>query len=234
MSDANPLWGAARIHGELLKLGIDVSQATVAKYMSRRRRPRSPTWRTFVANHAARPGHPLAGPASPRASGGHCPSDRRMDRPSTPRGLSRERDATVSPPRSRQRLRRCPLDDRQHGYSPDPDRTAFTVQNAYVERVIGSIRHDVSRSRHRAQRGRLATNPRPVREVLPILPHSPRAGEGYADLAARLRPRIDCLRRAGRRAASSLRTPHRIGNAASGHHRRHARRVTPWRARSPR
>jgi transposase InsO family protein len=47
------LWGAPRIHGELLKLGIAVSQATVAKYMSRRRRPPSPTWRTFLANHAA-------------------------------------------------------------------------------------------------------------------------------------------------------------------------------------
>ena len=53
MSDANPLWGAPRIHGELLKLGIDVSQATVAKYMPRRQRPPSPTWRSFLANHAA-------------------------------------------------------------------------------------------------------------------------------------------------------------------------------------
>jgi hypothetical protein len=39
MADANPLWGAPRIHGELLKLGIDVSQSTVAKYMPRRKRP---------------------------------------------------------------------------------------------------------------------------------------------------------------------------------------------------
>ena len=51
MADANPLWGAPRIHGELLKLGIDVSQATVAKYMIRHRRPPSQTWRTFLANH---------------------------------------------------------------------------------------------------------------------------------------------------------------------------------------
>jgi putative transposase len=53
MSAANPLWGAPRIHGELLKLGIDVSQTTVAKYMPRRTRPPSPTWRTFLANHAS-------------------------------------------------------------------------------------------------------------------------------------------------------------------------------------
>src|SRR6201990_430528 len=52
MSLANPLWGAPRIHGELLKLGIDVGQTTVAKYMARGRRPPSPGWKTFLHNHA--------------------------------------------------------------------------------------------------------------------------------------------------------------------------------------
>src|SRR5712671_4579940 len=52
MSTANPLWGAPRIHGELLKLGIEVSQATVAKYMVRRRGTPSPTWRSFLLNQA--------------------------------------------------------------------------------------------------------------------------------------------------------------------------------------
>ena len=51
MAEANPLWGAPRIHGELLKLGIGVSQAMVAKYMPRHRCPPSQTWRTFLANH---------------------------------------------------------------------------------------------------------------------------------------------------------------------------------------
>jgi hypothetical protein len=51
MAQANPRWGAPRIHGELLKLGIDVCQATVAKYMGRRRHPPSQTWRTFLQNH---------------------------------------------------------------------------------------------------------------------------------------------------------------------------------------
>jgi len=51
MSQTNPVWGAPRIHGELLKVGLDVSQATVAKYMSRRSRPPSQTWRTFLTNH---------------------------------------------------------------------------------------------------------------------------------------------------------------------------------------
>ncbi len=53
MSRANPLWGAPRIHGELLKLGIEVSQATVAKYMVRRIGRPSPTWRSFLRNQAA-------------------------------------------------------------------------------------------------------------------------------------------------------------------------------------
>src|SRR5438094_5878242 len=48
MSLANPLWGAPRVHGELLKLGIELSQATVAKYMQRHRKTSSPTWRTFL------------------------------------------------------------------------------------------------------------------------------------------------------------------------------------------
>ena len=52
MSIANPLWGAPRFHGELLKLGIDVGQTTVAKYMRRRRRPPSQGWKTFLRNHA--------------------------------------------------------------------------------------------------------------------------------------------------------------------------------------
>lgn len=52
MSIANPLWGAPRIHGELLKLGIDIGQTNVAKYMARRRGPPSQGWKTFLHNHA--------------------------------------------------------------------------------------------------------------------------------------------------------------------------------------
>ena len=52
MSIANPLWGAPRIHGELLKLGIDIGQTSVAKYMARRRGPPSQGWKTFLRNHA--------------------------------------------------------------------------------------------------------------------------------------------------------------------------------------
>src|SRR4029453_4892310 len=51
MSTANPLWGAPRIHGELQKLGLAISQATVSKYLGRRSQPPSQTWRTFLDNH---------------------------------------------------------------------------------------------------------------------------------------------------------------------------------------
>jgi hypothetical protein len=52
MSIENVLWGAPRIHGELLKLGFEVAQSSVAKYMVKRCRPPSPGWRTFLRNHA--------------------------------------------------------------------------------------------------------------------------------------------------------------------------------------
>src|SRR5262249_5389854 len=52
MSGENPLWGAPRIHGELLKLGFEVAQSSVAKYMVGRYGPPSQGWRTFLRNHA--------------------------------------------------------------------------------------------------------------------------------------------------------------------------------------
>ena len=52
MSMENPLWGAPRIHGELLKLGFEVAQSSVAKYMVKRSGPPSQGWRTFLQNHA--------------------------------------------------------------------------------------------------------------------------------------------------------------------------------------
>ena len=53
MSRENSLWGAPRIHGELLMLGIDVAESTVGRYMVKRRRPPSQGWKTFLRNHAA-------------------------------------------------------------------------------------------------------------------------------------------------------------------------------------
>ena len=52
MSIENPIWGAPRIHGELLKLGFEIAQSSVHKYMVKRRGPPSQGWRTFLRNHA--------------------------------------------------------------------------------------------------------------------------------------------------------------------------------------
>ncbi len=52
MCRENPSWGAPRIHGELLKLGLDIGKSSVSKYMVRSGRPPSQTWRTFLENHA--------------------------------------------------------------------------------------------------------------------------------------------------------------------------------------
>jgi putative transposase len=51
IANSNVLWGAPRVHGELLKLGIDVSERTVSRWMPRRRKPPSQTWRAFLGNH---------------------------------------------------------------------------------------------------------------------------------------------------------------------------------------
>src|SRR5262245_21299100 len=98
LSTANPRWGAPRIHGELLKLGIAVSQSTVAKYMQRHLRPPSQTWRSFLTNHAARSWPPTssscdrhlpaalrtrdprARPSSNRPRGGHRASHGGLNR----------------------------------------------------------------------------------------------------------------------------------------------------------
>jgi putative transposase len=51
MAESNPTWGSARIHGDLLKLGIKISERTVARLMPKKRNPPSQTWRTFLDNH---------------------------------------------------------------------------------------------------------------------------------------------------------------------------------------
>ena len=162
ISRANPLWGAPRIHGELLKLGIDVSQSTVAKYMLRIRRPPSQSWRTFLHNHAGAiasidlfvvptialrmlfgfvvlhhgrrqlvhvgvTAHPTAEWLSHQISEAF-PWDR------APRHLIRDRDGAFGEI-FKQRLHAMGIRDR-----PTAPRSPW--QNAYVERLIGSIRRD--------------------------------------------------------------------------------------------
>jgi len=154
MSKANPLWGAPRIHGELLKLGIEVSQATVAKYMVRRSGLPSPTWRSFLRNQGAGIAaidmfvvvamvilahdrrsivrfditqHPTAGWLSRQVTEAF-PWD------TAPRYLLRDRDASYG---SYFRIRLNAM-----GITEVVTATRSPWQNAYVERVIGSIRRE--------------------------------------------------------------------------------------------
>jgi hypothetical protein len=107
MSRENPLWGAPRIHGELLKLGIDIGETSVGKYIARSQKPPSQDWRTFLENHVKTmvsvdfftvptirfqvpvrvPGSGSR-PKADRAFQRHRPSDGRVDRAATPGGLS--------------------------------------------------------------------------------------------------------------------------------------------------
>ena len=107
--------GAPRIHGELQKLGIAVSQSTVAKFMRRHPRPPSQTWRTFLANHASqimaadlfvvpgdipaavRAGHPWARPSANHPRGRDQPSDGGLDRATGAERLPRRPSAPLSP-----------------------------------------------------------------------------------------------------------------------------------------
>src|SRR5262249_26046328 len=162
ISRANPLWGGPPVHGELLKLGIDVSQSTVAKYMSRIRRPPSQSWRTFLYNHAEAIAsidlfvvptitlrmlfgfvvlhhgrrqlvhvgvttHPTAEWLSHQISEAFS-----WDR--APRHLIRDRDKAFGE-MFKQRLHAMGIRDR-----PTAPRPPW--QNAYVERLIGSIKRD--------------------------------------------------------------------------------------------
>ena len=162
MSRANWLWGAPRIHGELLKLGIDVAQSTVAKYMVKRPRRPGQTWRTFLHNHAdgiaamdlfivptiglkllyclvilshrRRRLPPLRSDCSPDRRMGGPADSRGVSWDETPRYLLRDRDGVYGQAVKR-RLRRFGIRDRPVG-----PRSPW--QNGHVERMIGSIRRE--------------------------------------------------------------------------------------------
>ena len=151
VSLANPLWGAPRIHGELLKLGIDVGQTTVAKYMARGRRPPSQGWKTFLDNHAdgiASMDLFVVPTISFRLLYGllilhHAhPTAEWISRQLTeaygwnvePRYIIRDRDAVYGDVFIR-RLRAMGIRDR-------PTAARSPWQNGYCERAIGSIRRE--------------------------------------------------------------------------------------------
>jgi len=190
MSRANWLWGAPRIHGELLKLGIEVAQSTVAKYMVKRPRPPGQSWATFLRNHADgisavdlfvvptigfRLLHCLVVRAHGRrklvrhAVTAHATAERVARQvleafpwDEGPRYLVRDRD-TVYGEVVRRRLRGPGIRDR-----PIAPRSPW--QNAYVERSIGSARR-VHRPCNRARRD--TTTPDHVHVHLALAEDSP-------------------------------------------------------------
>jgi len=162
MSQASPLWGAPRIHGELLKLGFEVAQSTVAKYMVRRRGPLSQGWKTFLRNHAPHIGAinlfvvPTAGfkllyglviirlrrrqlvwinvTTNPTADWIARQITEAFPWEQAHRHLIRDRDASYGHPVTR-RLAAMGIRDR-----PTVPRSPW--QNGHVERLIGSIRRE--------------------------------------------------------------------------------------------
>lgn len=160
MSLANPLWGAPRIHGELLKLGVDVAQSTVSKYMPRGRPPGGQTWWTFLRNHAdgiasvdlfivptitlkrlfglsvLRHGRrqlvSFAVTEHPTAAWVAQQISEAFPWDTTPRYLIRDRDRAYGEA-SKRRARSMGIRDRPTG-------PRCPWQNPYVERLIGSIR----------------------------------------------------------------------------------------------
>ncbi len=162
MAHENPLWGAPRIHGEVLKLGLDGAQATVSRYMPRARKPPSQTWRTFLKNHATAIASidfftvPTATfrvlyvflvlsherrrvvhfnvTYSPTAQWTGRQLVQAFPWETAPRFLLRDRDAIYGPefPRSAGNL----------GIDDLPTSPRSPGQNPYVERMIGSIRRE--------------------------------------------------------------------------------------------
>ncbi|MFQ5937422.1 MAG: integrase core domain-containing protein [Acidiferrobacterales bacterium] len=162
VSIANPLWGAPRLHGELLKVGIDVAQSTVAKYMVKGRRPPSQSWKTFLRNHAdgiasidffvvptvafkllyafvilrhdRRWLVHLAVTTNPTADWIAQQISEAFPWERPPRYLMRDRDGAYGG-RFKRRVRAMGIRDR-------PTAPQSPWQNGYVERLIGSIRRE--------------------------------------------------------------------------------------------
>ena len=204
LSTANPLWGAPRIHGELQKLGISVSQSTVAKYMRRHPRPPSQTWRTFLTNHASQimaadlfvvptvtfrllfvlvilahdrrrivhvavTDHPTATWIAQQLRNAF-PEDQ------APRYLVHDRDGAFAA-----------VATTVAGMHIEAVRTAprSPWQNAYVERVIGSIRRECLDHVIVVNEAGLRRVLAALRRVLHALAHASRAREGQPGASAR-------------------------------------------------
>ena len=172
MSRENPLWGASRIHGELLMLGFEVAQSTVSKYMVRPSKPPSQTWKTFLRNHAEAiaaidmcvvPTVSFdllfafwfwARPATAIVVRGDGASDRRVAGPADHGGISLDLNASLPVARQRPRLRTClHVPGEGHGYPRSTDFSSIAV----AEWLYSTIRRSALASRN-AIRPLIATN----------------------------------------------------------------------------
>jgi len=191
MSRANPLWGAPRIHGELLTIGIDVSQASVANYLVRPRRPPSQSWRTCLANHIStnhgrrflrgpdgnrpavvRLGDTRAPPTAGRACGRHRASDGRVDGATAARRLPVGPCAAVSDSRSGSRVRGCPHHRGCDGHHRRAHRTAIALAQR-GDRTMHRIRASrVPRARDRLHGCGVTAADGMRRRVRRTLPHA--------------------------------------------------------------
>jgi hypothetical protein len=228
MTEANPLWGVPRIHGELGKLGIAVSERTVSRFLRRRRRPPSQTWRTFLTNHVAslvsmdsftvptltgrvlfvlvllthhrrRIVH-LAVTEHPTAAWTAQQIIEAFPNDTAPRWLLRDHDAIYG---DVFRRRVAGMGITEVITSP-----SSPWQNPYAERLIGSIRRECPGPRDRPWRAASATTPDGVCHLLSWGANPSRVGEGRADDTTRSDAdgRTGGRVPGGRRITSSLRT----------------------------
>ena len=230
MSRANPLWGAPRIHGELLKLGLDVSQATVAKYMLRSPRPPSQSWRTFLDNHISQ----LASvdfftiptvwfevlfmfvvlahyrrrspPLQRHGSSYGC-----LDSTANPGGLPVRDRSKISPSRSRRHLRtRIPATNRSHGHCGSTRSSPVTLATCLcrTNHRLDSTR--LSRPDDRLQPIITSPNSSFLPRLLSWVENSPFARQGRSGTAAGAASRKNRRDPTGRRTSSPIRTTSRL------------------------
>jgi hypothetical protein len=229
---ANPFWGAPRIHGELLKLGLDVSERTVSRLIPKRRSPPSQTWRTFLANHVRdlvafdfftvptarlRVLFVLVVLAHHRRRVVHFnvtehptaawTAQQMVDAfpdESAPAYLLRDRDRVYGQP-FRHRLKGMGIEEVLTApQSP--------WQNPFAERLIGSIRRGCLNHVARPRRATPPPHPDPIPRLLPSGAYPPRAGQRRTRPQADRAPgdREDRAASRSRRPAPPLRPPSRI------------------------